>query len=107
MGLFTPDAEVVAGGITILRLVALSEPIFGVVIMLEGIFNGAGDTRMPFVISLVSMWGVRIASTWVCVNIFHLGLTAVWLCMIADNVCRFILLTIKYRRWKIYKTLEN
>lgn len=107
MGLFTPDAAVIEGGIIILRLVALSEPIFGVVIMLEGIFNGAGDTRMPFVISLVSMWGVRIASTWLCVNVFHLGLTAVWLCMIADNVCRFILLTIKYKRWKIYKALEN
>lgn len=105
MRLFTPDAQVIKGGVTVLRIVALSEPVFGVVIMLEGIFNGAGDTKMPFVISMVSMWGVRLVSTWICIHVFGLGLTAVWLCMIADNVCRFILLTAKYRHWKIYRTI--
>lgn len=105
MRLFTPDEQVIKGGVAVLRIVALSEPVFGVVIMLEGIFNGAGDTKMPFVISMVSMWGVRLVSTWVCIHRFGLGLNAVWLCMVADNVCRFILLTAKYRHWKIYRTM--
>lgn len=98
MQLFTPDAEVIRLGASALRIVALSEPIFGISIILEGIFNGAGDTRHPFLYSLFSMWGIRIVGTFLCVHFFQLGLNAVWLCMVADNVCRGILLAIRYRR---------
>lgn len=98
MQLFTPDAEVIRLGASALRIVALSEPIFGISIILEGIFNGAGDTKHPFLYSLFSMWGIRIVGTFLCVHFFHLGLNAVWLCMVADNVCRGILLTVRYRR---------
>ena len=98
MQLFTPDAEVIRLGASALRIVALSEPIFGISIILEGIFNGAGDTKHPFLYSLFSMWGIRIVGTFLCVHFFQLGLNAVWLCMVADNVCRGILLAIRYRR---------
>lgn len=107
MRLFSQDEAVIQGGMTVLRLVALSEPMFAVVIMLEGIFNGAGDTRMPFVYTMISMWGVRIVSTYICVYILHLNLTAVWCCMIADNVCRFCLLGRRFLHWKLYKEIEN
>ncbi|MBO4953513.1 MAG: hypothetical protein J6C99_11495 [Lachnospiraceae bacterium] len=40
----------------------------------------------------VSMWGIRILGTFLCVNVFGLGLKAVWLCMIADNICKAVLL---------------
>jgi len=98
MQLFTPDADVIRMGASVLRIVALSEPIFGISIILEGIFNGAGDTRHPFIYSLFSMWAVRILGTFLCVNVFHMGLNAVWLCMVADNVCRGLLLVIRFRR---------
>ena len=98
MGLFTNDPAVIAGGVTVLRIVAVSEPIFGMSIILEGVFNGVGDTKAPFVIALVGMWGVRIVSTAICVKLLHLGLNAVWVCMVADNVMRGILLAIRYAR---------
>ena len=98
MGLFTNDAAVIAGGVTVLRIVAVSEPIFGMSIILEGVFNGVGDTKAPFIIALVGMWGVRIVSTAICVKVLHLGLNAVWVCMVADNVTRGILLAIRYVR---------
>lgn len=98
MSLFTNDPAVIAGGVTILRIVAVSEPIFGMSIILEGVFNGVGDTKAPFVIALVGMWGVRIVSTAICVKGFHLGLNAVWVCMVADNVTRGLLLAIRYIR---------
>ena len=44
------------------------------------------------------MWGVRIVSTAICVKLLHLGLNAVWVCMVADNVTRGILLAIRYVR---------
>ena len=57
MSLFTEDAQVIAGGITVLRIVAVSEPMFAALIIFEGVFNGIGDTRAPFVFSIISMWG--------------------------------------------------
>ena len=73
-----------------------------VTLSLEGVFNGVGDTKMPFVISLCSMWGVRILFTFLCVNVWGLGLAAVWMCMIADVITRSICMYTRYRRgrWK-------
>lgn len=102
MSIFTQDPTVIRSGASVLRIVAVSEPMYGALVILIGIFNGVGDTKTPFIISLFSMWGVRIFSTFLCVSVFGLGLTAVWLCMVADNVMRFSLLLIRYLsgRWK-------
>lgn len=102
MGLFTPDQEVILLGADVLRIVAVSEPFFAVLIILEGVFNGVGDTKAPFVINMCTMWGVRIVFTYLCVVVFQLGLTAVWWCMVADNMGRFLAMLIRYRgrSWK-------
>lgn len=109
MSIFTPDEEVIALGQNVLRIVAVSEPVFGASIILEGVFDGIGDTRTPLVISIATMWGVRILATYVCVNWLHLGLTAVWCCMVADNVARGALLFARYvrGRWKHSVGLEE
>ncbi|TCS79428.1 putative MATE family efflux protein [Muricomes intestini] len=98
MKLFTPDLKVVRMGARVLRLVALSEPVFAVVIICEGIYNGAGYTKVPFFTSLFSMWGVRLLFSWICIFVFKQGLTVVWLCMIADTGCRCLCSTIVYLR---------
>lgn len=98
MRLFTSDPSVIAQGAAALRIVALSEPLFAALIILEGVFNGVGDTKHPFLIAVFSMWGIRLVSTWVCVNWLQLGLTAVWCCMVADNVVRCLLLSARYLR---------
>ena len=98
MSLFTPDPAVIALGVPVLKIVALSEPIYGMAIILEGAFNGVGDTKAPFVISLMCMWGIRILFTFICVKALGLGLNWVWLCMVADNVSRGLLLGARYIR---------
>jgi putative MATE family efflux protein len=102
MSLFTNDVGVINAGSQVLRIVSVSEPIFGALIILEGIFNGIGDTKTPVLVSIISMWGVRIISAYVCLTVFHLGLNAVWVCMVADNVFRCTLLFIRFVRggWK-------
>ena len=96
LGIFTKDTEVIALGTVVLRMVAVSEPLFGVLIILEGIFNGAGDTVKPFYYALFSMWGVRVLFTYLSLNVFHLGLYAVWACMIANNVTLATFFIIRY-----------
>ncbi len=98
MALFTPERPVVRLGGEMLRLVALSEPFFGLMIVLEGIFYGLGRTRYAFCIETFSMWGVRILTTFLCVRLWGLGLRAVWYCMIADNVTKALLFALPFAR---------
>lgn len=100
ISIFTPDGAVVALGGLALRIVAVSEPFFAVLVILEGIFSGLGDTKAPFFFSLFSMWGVRVTSTWLCVTVLHLGLGAVWACMAIDNMTRFALMMTRFLRGK-------
>ena len=102
MGIFTPDKEVIKLGANVLRIVSVSEPIFGVLCNLEGTFNGMGDTKAPFIFSLFTMWIIRVLGSFIAINCFNMGLTAVWIMMVADNVTRCILLITRFKRgsWK-------
>ena len=102
MRLFTPSVQAARLGAEMLKLVAFSEPFFGLMVVMEGIFYGLGRPKYIFYVETFSMWCVRILLTFICVKIWHLGLREVWYCMIADNVCKAILLTVpvlsrKYR----------
>ncbi len=89
--LFSRDAAVVTLGATVLRMVALSEPFYGVSIVTEGMLQGAGRTRAAFAFNLCGMWGVRITGTFVCTRLLGYGLTAAWGCMIGHNLLLFAL----------------
>jgi Na+-driven multidrug efflux pump len=86
VGLFTADSSVKTLGITVLRMVAISEPFFGVAIIIEGILQGMGKTMEPFIYNIIGMWGIRILGTFICTQFFSLGLVSAWGCMIAHNL---------------------
>ena len=79
-------------------MVALSEPFYGVSIVLEGMMQGVGKTRQPFVYNIAGMWGVRIVGTFICTQVLSFGLVSAWACMIAHNLLLFILFLITYLR---------
>ncbi len=91
MGLFSDSPEVIGLGTRVLRMVALSEPFYGVSIIVEGLMQGVGKTRAPFVYNIVGMWGVRIFGTFLCTQILLFGLVSAWGCMIAHNLLLFAL----------------
>jgi len=99
--IFSDSPEVIALGSTVLRMVAVSEPFFGVAIILEGIMHGVGNTLTPFVFSMFGMWGVRIVGTFIFVTILGNGLVAAWGCMIVHNLMLFAMYTVYYKsgRW--------
>ncbi len=105
MSLFTNSDRVARIGSEMLRLVAFSEPFFGLMVVMEGIFYGLGRSRYPFFVETFSMWGVRILLTFVCVRVWNLELREVWYCMIADNVCKAVLLTLPILNRKYRKNL--
>ena len=98
MGLFTPDAAVIELGARVLRMVAVTEPVYGLAVILEGIFQGVGDTKSAFCFNLLGMWGVRILGTFIALRFFGGGLTAAWGCMIAHNLLLGALLLTRFLR---------
>jgi Na+-driven multidrug efflux pump len=105
MSLFTTDTEVIDIGTRLLRIVAFTEPVFGSAAVLEGIFDGMAHTRYPFVVTLISRWGVRILGSWICVRVFQAGIDAIWYCMIGDNILKAVLLGIGL--FRILKASED
>jgi putative MATE family efflux protein len=91
VGLFSRDETVVALGSRVLRMVALSEPFYGVSVVIEGMLQGAGKTKAPFVFNILGMWGVRIVGTFVCTGLLGMGLVSAWGCMIGHNMLLFAL----------------
>lgn len=96
--LFSDKAEVIALGSTVLRMVAVSEPFYGFSIIMEGMMQGVGKTKLPFVFNVLGMWGVRIVGTFICTQVFSLGLVSAWACMIAHNLLIFLLFLLCYIR---------
>ena len=76
-------------GSIVLRMVALSEPFYGVAIIIEGMMQGMGNTVMPFIFSITGMWGIRIVGTFLCTQHMGMGLVSAWACMIAHNMLLF------------------
>ncbi len=96
--LFSQDARVIALGSTVLRMVACSEPIYGISIVVEGMLQGAGKTKAPFVFNVIGMWGVRILGTLICIRRLGGGLVSAWGCMIAHNLLLCLLFVLYYRK---------
>lgn len=92
MEFFTPSQAVILQGAQVLRLIAISEPLFGLMIATEGIYYGLGQTKYTFIIETIGAWAIRIFFTIICVKVLHTNLFKVWICMFADNSFRALAL---------------
>lgn len=98
MTVFAKDPEVIRLGSTVLKMVALSEPIYGVSIIIEGMLQGRGNTRTPFIFNIAGMWGVRILGTLICTVFLGMGLVSAWTCMILHNLLLFVMFTLYHKK---------
>lgn len=102
MRLFTDDAEVVATGARLLRIVALAQIPMTTFFVMAGGLRGAGDTRIMLYISTGSIWLVRLLPATIFVGVFGKGLEFVWYAMVADWFVRAALAAVRFRSgsWK-------
>ena len=89
MDIFSDSPEVISLGSTVLRMVAVSEPFYGFSIIIEGLMQGVGKTKEPFIYNIIGMWCIRIVGTFICTQLLELNLVAAWGCMIAHNLFIF------------------
>ena len=94
--LLTPDPAVQALGTRVLRIEAFAEPLYAVSISATGAMRGAGDTLVPSLLNLASMWGVRITAAAVLAP--RLGLVGVWLAMCGELCVRGLLFLVRLLR---------
>lgn len=89
MCIFSKEDAVILLGATVLRMVAITEPFYGVSIIIEGMMQGMGNTKIPLVCNIAGMWGIRIVGTFLCTQMFGMGLISAWACMIGHNLMLF------------------
>ena len=105
MSVLTPVADIIRLGAHCLRIEAFAEPMFAAAIVCNGIFVGAGDTLKPAIMSLCSMWGVRLtlaallATTW--------GLPGVWTAMAIELTFRGSIFLVRLFRGRWLKGLKG
>ena len=99
MTLMSPVEEIIAQGTDILRIEAWAEPMFAAAIVCNGVFIGAADTLKPAIMSLTSMWCVRLTLAAYLARDY--GLRGVWTAMAIELTFRGLLfLTRLFRgRW--------
>jgi putative MATE family efflux protein len=86
MSLMSPVEEVISQGTQVLRIEAWAEPMFAAAIVCNGVFIGAGDTLIPAIMSLGSMWAVRL--TLAAILAPKYGLKGVWTAMAIELTFR-------------------
>jgi Na+-driven multidrug efflux pump len=87
----------------VLKIVAFAMPPLALAMILTGALRGAGDTRWPFVFTMVGMLGVRIPLAYLLTRYWPLGLYGAWYAMSADLFVRCLLVCIRFRQggWKL------
>lgn len=96
--LFTTDANVANLSGRVLKIISVSEPLFGLSILAQGMLEGMGETKKIFIWSSVSMWVFRVLLCYFVTMVFVGKLEAAWVCMMADNIFRAFTLMIVFIR---------
>ena len=99
MGLLSIDPDVVALGARCLRLEAFAEAGYAASIVAFGACVGAGDTKVPALLNLISVWAVRILLAIILTPRY--GLMGYWIAMFIELNVRgaLFLLRIHGEKW--------
>ena len=100
--LFSDNETVIALSASVLRIVAIAEPMFSLSIVLSGVLRGAGKTGAAFWPVAIGMWCVRITTAMLFVYRMKFGLHGVWFAMVADLIARgeFCIFLVRGVNWK-------
>lgn len=98
MSVLTPVGDIISLGAECLRIEAFAEPMFAAAIVCNGVFIGVGDTLKPAIMSLLSMWGVRLTLAALLATTY--GLPGVWTAMAIELTFRGLMFLARLSRMK-------
>ena len=85
--IFNTDPNVVAVGVESLQIFAMGYASYGVAMVINQAFSGAGDTRTPTVVNIFTFWVVQIPLAYYLSTIINWGPTGVyWAVIISETM---------------------
>ena len=100
-----PDERVRALATQVLRIALLAEPLYGVSIVAAGALRGTGDTFVPSIMNLCSIWIVRLGLALVLVP--RMGLRGMWIAMAIELCVRGLLMLFRQLTTKYYEKYKK
>lgn len=99
---FVADPEAIVVGDRMFKVVAPSVLLFSLYLVLTGAFQGAGDTRVIMVLSVVRLWVVRVPLAYALAFLVGLGPLSIWAAMFVSNLATALAGFVWFRggRWK-------
>ena len=103
IGLFTQEPEVLRYGTSALHIIAYGFAFYGLGMVLETAFNGAGDTWTPTYLNIFVFWMFEIPAAYVLAYYFEMGPAGVfWAITIAFSLLAIAsALLFKRGKWKL------
>jgi putative MATE family efflux protein len=98
MALFSEDAESVATGVHIIRMLSIGYLAFVVNLIYDAAQAGAGDTVSPMAINLVALWLIQIPLAYLLPRAFGLGANGIWLALTIGWFAQAALMIWRYRQ---------
>ncbi len=100
MRLFFKEEDIVAIGVSIMHVIIFVVILQIAQVIYMGCLRGAGDTLYTAVASTVSVTIMRTLGSYFFGYVLQMGITGIWLGVVADQLSRFIFASIRFRRGK-------
>jgi putative MATE family efflux protein len=102
VGVFNAEPSLVEIASTFLRIEIVSYMVFGLVMVLTQCLNGIGDTMVPMVTTLATMWGVQVPLAYFLPRFTGLGVYGVRWGIVTAIVMRAVIYATYFKlgRWK-------
>jgi putative MATE family efflux protein len=83
LSMFIRHAPVLEIGVEYLHIVAPCYFLFALIFVSSGVVNGAGQTMIPMIMTLISLWAVRVPLAWYLSQHTALKAVGIWVAMAA------------------------
>ncbi len=105
MRLFSNQIDTVQLAAACLRIGAFEQVPIAIAMVTSGALKGAGDTKGPFGVSLITNLGVRLPLIFLAIFILELPVTYIWWISVIQYVVEAVLMTARYQigNWKTIK----
>lgn len=101
--LFSSETAILDYGDMIMKILCVVIYLQIEQVVVLGCLRGAGDTKYTALVSLISVAIIRPGASWLLCYPLGLGLMGVWLGLCADQIVRFILGFIRFKKGKWLK----
>ncbi len=102
IGIFNNDPELIEIAVTFLRIQIIHFMVSGITLVLMSTLNGVGDTWIPTLNTMITMWGIQMPLAYLLSRFGTLGVFGVRWAMVSAVVVRATVYAVYFKlgRWK-------